>query len=224
MKTEDKFKLMDEKGNLLIKYYGKGDFDDSSEFWKHGPSWFFYEEIINLHKKIPIEELLNNKYFLVCIYAALSSWGLDRMGRGGPKMRDFNPFKEEISKNNEEIIKISKLDPIKDKFVLKKRLLSLFDSMNISENKNKTKIVANSKVMHFLLPKQSPIVDREYIIRYFMNKPNYLNPSYEKKFYSKLIDIYFEILSNNEINNDDPLREIDKVIVNHIRKKLNRIN
>ena len=57
-----------------------------------------------------------------------------------------------------------------------------------------------------------------------MNKPNSLNPSYEREFYSKLIDIYFGILSNNEINSEDPLREIDKVVVNHIRKKLNRTN
>jgi hypothetical protein len=82
--------------------------------------------------------------------------------------------------------------------------------------------VANSKTMHFLLPNQAPIVDREYIVRYFMNNPNRLSSSDEREFYSKLIDIYFEILSKNKIRGKDPLREIDKVIVNHIRKKLNR--
>lgn len=222
MKNEEKLKLIDEKGNILIKNYGKEQFNDTSEFWKQGPSWFFYTEIMEQHKQKGIEELLKDKYFLVSIYAALTSWGLDRMGKGGPKMRNFDPFKEEILKNKERIIKISKLDPLKDKELLESELLFLFDSMNISENKNKSKIVANSKTMHFLLPKQAPIIDREYIVRYFMGKSTALDSKYEREFYSRIIKIYFKILTENQISSDDPLREIDKVIVNHIRKELNR--
>jgi len=224
MKKDEKFQLMKQNGKILIENYGKLDFSNNSEFWKHGPSWFFYKEIMDQHKKREIVELLEDRYFLVLIYSALASWGLDRMGKGGPKMRDFEPFRDEILKNKEEIITISKLDPMRCKDSLREKLLFLFDSLLISENKNKTKIVANSKTMHFLLPKQAPIVDREYIIRYFMNNPNVLNPSDEREFYSELIDIYFKILSDNQIHSEDPLREIDKVIVNFIRKTLNRKN
>ncbi len=219
---DEKLKLIDEKGNLLIENFGKEQFNDASEFWKQGPSWFFYTEIMDQHKQKEIEELLKDKYFLVSIYAALTSWGLDRMGKGGPKMRNFDPFKEEILRNKETIIKISKLDPVKDRNLLESELLSLFDSMNISENKNKSKIVANSKTMHFLLPKQAPIVDREYIVRYFMGKPTDLSSKHEREFYSRIIKIYFKILAENHISGGDPLREIDKVIVNHIRKELKR--
>lgn len=214
-----------ERGEFLIRNWNS-NFRDTSEVWKGGPSLFFYEEIMKKHKEKSIKEILDDRYSFVCVYGALASWGLDRMGKGGPKMRDFEKFKEEILRNKDKIITLYNLTIKENSSELKEGLLELFDSMTISENKNKTKIVANSKTMHFLLPLQTPIVDREYILRYFTSK-NFnsypqLNSKYEKEFFSEIIDIYYGLIKKESIVNDDPLRVIDKAIVNYIRKELGR--
>jgi hypothetical protein len=219
-------RLIQERGEFLIKNWDT-QFSDRKNFWNQGPSLFFYDEIMDLHREKNIKLLLEDKYFLVCMYGALASWGLDRMGEGGPKMRDFKDFKGEILKNKERILKISHLNIFDDSEELKKELLSLFENMTISENKNKTKIVANSKAMHFLLPIQVPIVDREYILRYFISNidfkkyPN-LSADYEKDFFFEVMNIYFNLVKEKKIKGDDPLRVIDSGIVNYIRNKLGR--
>ena len=222
---EEDIKRIRERGEFLIRNW-KSEFKDASEPWKRGPSWFFYEEITKKHEEKPIKELLDDRYFFVCIYGALASWGLDRMGKGGPKMRDFEDFKEEILKNKDRLINLYSLRIKENSGELKEGLLGLFDSMAISENKNKTRIVANSKTMHFLLPLQAPIIDREYILRYFISKKfnayPQLNPKYEREFLSEIIDIYYGLIKKESITDGDPLRQIDKALVNNFRKELGR--
>ena len=211
--------LIKERGNFLIENWDS-EFSDRSEFWNKGPSKFFYEEIIKMHKEKGIENLLEDRYFYVCVYGALASWGLDRMGKGGPKMRDFDEFKEEIEKRKEKIISLSQYKTFNEN--AEKELYDIFNELRFLENK--TKIVANSKVLHFLVPRIAPIVDREYILRFFksrdLTKYPSLNSNEEGEIFLEITKTYHKLLTRYSINDEDPLKIIDNGIVNYVRKKI----
>ncbi|MCK5019443.1 MAG: hypothetical protein KAS32_20460 [Candidatus Peribacteraceae bacterium] len=158
----------DERFNYLIEnfqsYFEK--FENNNPFT--GPSEYFY-----INKIIPAT---NDDYSAVFtneniewIYATLASWGMHRMGPSdmGAKMNDFKLFKKCIIQNEDNILSL------KDLKLHEVNIVDYMDDINdlyfsfwpLMESNSK--LVATSKVMHFLLPKLIPPIDRQYTMKFF---------------------------------------------------------
>ena len=161
MRKRKKIKYTERVNNLLKKstlyhrkYYSEKIFG--------GPSLYF-------HKKALIKSEQQYEY----IYAALTSWGMHRLGKGGAKMTDFDTFKTSLKaiKSDVKRLRNKRLENLKEKeFML---LEKVFKSIKVM--KTKTKIVGNSKVMAHLLPKLVPPIDREYTFHYLMRSKSIAN-------------------------------------------------
>ena len=134
-----------------------------------GPSEYFYiHKIISITKKGDYDSVFT-KQFIEYIYATLASWGMHRMGpdNKGAKMNNFNSFEKCIIENKNKILKLKdlKINEIDiDEFVsdIKELYMGLWDLM-----KSNSKLVATSKVMHFLLPHLISPMDREFTMKFF---------------------------------------------------------
>jgi len=156
--------LFDNKNELLdnIEKYYKNSEKINHEFG--GPSTYFHVECIKEGKK----DFLSFRH-IELIYATLTSWGMHRMGnpeQTKAKMVNFDVFAQSIEKNKElltelhnEKLESTNLEEIKDK------LKTLFK--NLEGSISKSKLVANSKIMHHLLWDLIPPMDRNFTIRFF---------------------------------------------------------
>ena len=98
------------------------------------------------------------------IYAVLASWGMQRMGRGGPKMADFVAFRHAILSSRTEL---ERLSAVTFESVGRDQTDLLVDlAAGLRVMKTGTWLVANSKVLAHLLPNLVAPIDREYTLRY----------------------------------------------------------
>ena len=153
----------------LIKNFNSyiDKFDENNPF--SGPSEYFYINKIIKETKNPDYNIIFSKNFIEWIYATLAAWGMHRMGpdNKGAKMNDFDSFYSCILDNRDIIIELNKFkiedvdidNIIKD---VKELYLGLWPLM-----KSNSKLVATSKVMHFLLPHLILPMDREYTMKFF---------------------------------------------------------
>ena len=188
------------------KFYAKNTFS--------GPSIYF-------HKKALLKSDKQCEY----IYAALTSWGMHRMGKKGAKMTDFRTFQKSVNGIKSEInqLKNKRLESLTDEDF--DPLEKIFKNIKIMASA--TTIIGNSKVMAHLLPKIIPPIDREYTL-YFMKKSIVNNMDKEwdifkifiQKFFLKVAaDRKFKKQSDKWINNKEkfPLdTSIPKIIDNLI--------
>lgn len=134
-----------------------------------GPSEYLYiNKIIKETKKTDYNNIFT-KNFIEWIYATLAAWGMHRMGpdNKGAKMNDFDSFYSCIMNSQELVFKLKelKIEDINTDNVMpdiKELYLGLWSLM-----KSNSKLVAISKVMHFLLPHLIPPMDREYTMKFF---------------------------------------------------------
>jgi len=227
MKSDEKITELIENFSEYIELFEK-----NNPF--SGPSEYFYiHKIISITKKGDYNSVFT-KQFIEYIYATLASWGMHRMGpdNKGAKMSDFNSFEKCIMENKNKILKLKdlKINEIDiDEFMIdiKKLYIGLWSLM-----KSNSKLVATSKVMHFLLPHLIPPMDREYTMKFFDKhlptiKSNQDFKNIEKEFVifeyvlrkvqyiSKKIDCLDYI--NEKFSPTIP-KVIDNTIVSYIRK------
>jgi hypothetical protein len=122
-----------------------------------GPSLYFHVESLRAAENRDFDR------FAEQVYALLSSWGMHRMGPGGSKMLDFQPFKDSLRR----------VRPIADELMDKwpetldsndwRELESVF--RGITCMRSGTSLVGNSKVMAHWLPRLVPPVDRSYTLK-----------------------------------------------------------
>jgi len=137
--------------------------------YRHGPSLYFYQKTIKLRKKFEnIKEFIKNSYNLEIIYATLVSWD---MNMRGAKMRYFegssNCFKEQILSRKKELRELEELgnkSEINHQSLIK-QLKLVYKKLSIMESRSK--IVSNSKLLHFLFPTLLIPVDRTHTLKYF---------------------------------------------------------
>ncbi len=117
-----------------------------------GPSLHFHIESLKAAENRDFER------FAEQIYALLPAWGMHRMGPGGSKVLNFQPFKDSLQR----------VRPIAEQ-LMDKRLETLeSNSWRDLENvfrgitcmRSETSLVGNSKVMAHWLPHLVPPVDR----------------------------------------------------------------
>lgn len=136
-----------------------------------GPSAYFYQKVIEeLRETNNYASLFDNIKFIEHIYATLTSWGMHRMDQN-TRMSEFPDFKKNLIQNRESFIQLSK-EKLRtaDLPQLKSIILNLFNSLKIMGRNDAPKFVANSKVMHFLLPDLIPPMDKRQIYHFFYGR------------------------------------------------------
>jgi BMFP domain-containing protein YqiC len=157
-----------------------------------GPSAYFYKRVINEIRTNNYTSLFDKNIFFEYLYATLASWGMHRMDKN-TRMADFNYFKDNIIKNKELFIKLSKEELQKsDLNALKEIILRIFNSLNVMSREDAPKFVANSKIMHFLLPDLIPPMDKGHILYFFYGQ------SYKNK-RGKIVKKYPNIKNNEDV-------------------------
>lgn len=133
-----------------------------------GPSAYFYLKVIScIRNSKDYEELLNDNLYFEYVYSTLACWGMHRMDKN-TRMANFDKFKSSILENQKDIIALSKENLVDaDLEKLKPALNRIFSSLNVMSRDEAPKFVANTKVMHFLLPDLIPPMDKGHIFYFF---------------------------------------------------------
>jgi hypothetical protein len=205
-----------------------------------GPSLHFHLKALKLRNEA-LNRDRNVEEFLEAIYAALVSWGMHRMGGGGPKMVDFKTFHDSITEKGvwasiQEAKKYScgsmSSDPSEwdnVKFI--------YDAINIMGKNNgrqiRTYLVGRSKVLAHLLPNIVAPIDREYTLKFLHgNKNIYVGKDNQwSRFQNITKDFYHPLAQNSELKkfysqnkkandwNTSILKFVDNLVIGCGKKK-----
>jgi hypothetical protein len=136
-----------------------------------GPSVYFYQELVRLVRSVPsARDLASNDRLIELAYATLTSWGMHRMGeRVATKLTEYPVFRDAVraliepaaALSNRRITELSEEEAGR----VTEELASLVERPGISASG--APLVANAKMLHFLLPDLVPPVDRTYTGRFF---------------------------------------------------------
>lgn len=122
------------------------------------PCLYFHLQALKTHKNF------SSIPHLEYTYATLIAWGMNRPGKGGSKMQDFATFSESILSLRDYISEAQVFDCFSMNEMKWSVLEKIFREINVM--KSNTHLVGNSKVMHHLLPKVIPPIDRQYTLSY----------------------------------------------------------
>jgi len=137
-----------------------------------GPSLYFHlRTLAVLRSHSAPSEALHSDQFFEYLYATLTAWGMHRMGPRGAKLLDLPEIRQsflgqEQSIRELESLSISKICSLELPGVASK-VWAILGGLRVGTGA--TKIVANSKALHHLLPDLVPPVDRAYTLRFFYN-------------------------------------------------------
>lgn len=138
-----------------------------------GPSIHFYSRALERRRQIPFCQLGCDAVFLDAAYAALTSWGMHRMGPRGAKLTEFGRFAEVVREfvgRSCQFSDASILDLDADECDLTAAALApLLDMPGVVASASPS-IVGNSKLLHFILPELVPPIDRRYTLRAFFGR------------------------------------------------------
>ncbi len=129
-----------------------------------GPSSYFYLKVIDMIRNNNYEKLFLDTTFVEYLYATLASWGMHRMDKH-TRMTDFEEFRSSIIKNKDIFLDLSS-KKIREVEIgeIEQKLLDVFRSLKVMSRKESPRLVAHSKIMHFLLPDLIPPIDKGHII------------------------------------------------------------
>jgi hypothetical protein len=136
-----------------------------------GPSVYFYEELVKLVRSAAsLSDLASSDRLVELAYAALTSWGMHRMGeRVATKLTEFSTFSAAVRSLIEPAAALSKWHITNlseaEAGSVTKELTHLVERPGISASG--APLVANAKMLHFLLPDLMPPIDRRYTGRFF---------------------------------------------------------
>jgi len=230
MRQQDTIRRMQGRVESLIEHFDEyvGVFNQRNLFT--GPSVYFHSKTLEILRKYskPSEVLVDDLFFDY-LYATLTAWGLHRMGPGLAKLAELEDIKESFRKLKGQISKLQcvEITSIHDSNItpVTSDLWEVLASTRVSISK--TKIVANSKALHHILPDLMPPIDREYTLRFFYNHTT-LNQGDEVAF--KEIYPYFhkiasacrdKIMSHIGFGmNTSQTKVIDNAIVGFVLKEL----
>lgn len=170
-------------------------------------SKFFHRKVIEMIRTEKLADLLHNELFAERIYAALSTWGMDRMD-GSARMVDPDKFKDSIQRSSDLILelegfKLCSLDEA-TKPEVSDKLSKLFSSISVMESASR--LVGTSKTLHHVLPDLVPPIDRAYTLTFVYNVKDVPKSSETKKFL-EVFDIFHYICTRLDLTNDDLKKE-----------------
>jgi len=230
MRRQDTIRRMQERVESLID-----QFDEYIDIFNQrnlftGPSIYFHNKTLEIlwNYDKPSEALLDDLFFDY-LYATLTAWGLHRMGPGSTKLAELEEIKASFRRQKEQICNLQslKITDIQDNSVdsVTLTLWELLDNVTVSASK--TKIVANSKALHHILPDLMPPIDREYTLRFFYNHTT-LNQG-DKVAFKEIYPYFYKIASTCRDNimshvgfgmNTSQSKVIDNAIIGFVLKEL----
>jgi len=172
MRREHTIRRMEERVELLIgkfDYYVQA-FNERGLFT--GPSLYFHLKTLEtLHKYSRPSEALGDESFFDYLYATLTAWGLHRMGPVAAKLVNLEEMKKSFRSQEQGLhdLEFLRITDISERSVtsIVSKLWVILHGLKVSISR--TKIVANSKALHHVLPDLMPPVDRQYTLRFFYN-------------------------------------------------------
>lgn len=146
-------------------------FDGAERF--SGPSLYFHRRTLDcLHRHTSVAEALDSDEFFDWLYATLTAWGMHRMGGGNTRLRELHEIKASVRSQTESIGRLQhlRLATITDTDFrdVVKAIWQVLQALTVSVAD--AKIVANSKVLHHILPELVPPIDRTYTYNFFYNR------------------------------------------------------
>lgn len=187
---------IDKKCKKLINNFDKYLKEFNKNQSDKGPDLYFYKKTIFKSKNSKkLDNLLKkNSQFLELIYATLVAWG---MNSRSAKMVYFDNFQKNILDNKRKFIKLSEyeLHKIKESDLteVKNKLKDLFLGLNMMYSKGR--IVSNSKLMHFILPKLVMPIDGKYTLTFFYN-----NTGESKDKFLEIFEFSWQIANKLDLN------------------------
>lgn len=148
-----------------------------------GPALYFHKKALSMAYPLK-SELLHES--CDAVYAMLAAWGMHRMGRGGPKVGDYENFVDSmrplvpilLGLQNKSIIDLE----LADREALRKAFLG------INVMRTRTILVGHSKVLAHYLPHLVGPVDRQYTLQ-FLKGSTYCPDNQERQ-----AQLFLEIL------------------------------
>lgn len=167
MRRQSTLDRIDQRVNSLcsdFSYY-IDKFDSSNPFT--GPTLYSHFRTLNrLRECGALAIAFQDSLFFEYLYDTLIAWGLRRRGS---KLVDFETFRSSLQnqKSGIENLEHCRLTRLSEGHlnVVVDSLWQILDSLRIS--KAKTKLIANSKALHHLLPQLMPPIDRQYTLQFF---------------------------------------------------------
>jgi hypothetical protein len=110
------------------------------------------------------------------LYATLTAWGMNRLGSDSKtRLVDFEEYRDCIISHRDAIVELEPYEIIRladagEAQSVTARLQDLIGDLCVAVSPSK--IVANSKALHHLLPKLVPPIDRRYTLRFFYDSVN----------------------------------------------------
>jgi len=132
-----------------------------------GPSLYFHRRALGLAGEITDDQKIE------LVYAVLTSWGMHRMGKNGPKMQPFEIFKNSISSVEDDIKSLTNTCPSKLSSSDWSALERIFNGIKVMASA--PKLVGNSKVISHVLPNLVAPVDRQYTLKFLFERSNFNN-------------------------------------------------
>ena len=108
--------------------------------------------------------LLDDETYFDSLYATLTAWGMHRMGPGNTKLLDIATIRDGVRKNTK---RLEDLQTLNITTVTQDQQEEVIDALwavlaDLWVSVAEARIVANSKLLHHILPGLVPPIDREY--------------------------------------------------------------
>jgi len=172
-------------------------FDAAAKF--SGPSLYFHLRTLDCLRSHPsAADAISSDEFFDWLYATLASWGMHRVGRGSTKLRELPEIKASVRAQAASIeklqsLRLASLSDTEFRPVLREIWFTL-SALTVSVAE--ARIVANSKVLHHILPELVPPIDRTYTYNFFYNR-NMLSISEEDAF-AEILTRFHRIAARHE--------------------------
>jgi hypothetical protein len=134
-----------------------------------GPSLYFHFQCASLYHGVPVVTKIIDDRFLEYVYATLGGWGMHRAGNSPTKLVDFDTFRASIASHAELLESLDGVELAslagEDAGARVPELFELVDNLEVSASR--ARLVANTKVLHHVLPRLVVPVDRRYTLAFF---------------------------------------------------------
>jgi hypothetical protein len=199
-------------------------FEKAAKF--SGPSLYFHNKTLKcLRGYSSIMEAIQSEDMFDLLYATLASWGMHRMGRGNTKLRDLEEIKASVRAQGASIASLEDISLIyvatDDIGRIARDLWKLLSGLTVSIAE--ARIVANSKVLHHLLSRLMPPIDRTYTFNFFYCR-NMLSIPEEDAFIEMFSRFHIIALNNRDFIaglvgrgwNTSETKVIDNAIIGYV--------
>jgi hypothetical protein len=195
--------------------------------YRSGPDLYFYKRLNFFRNHFNnIIQFLNDNYNLEILYATLVSWD---MNSRAAKMKYFDDFKYNLISCYDNFIEIENYQNLNLGYATSLEIKRLLEKVykKIAIMKTNSRLVSNSKLLHFLFPTLCIPMDGLNTLNYIYNNTN---ESIKK--YLEIVEFSFEIINSidnwaqyldNNMNASAP-KLVDNAIILLVGRSINRNN